>query len=102
MYVLQLTERNESFQVELWDRVMNTRTKVSLAYVRLELAQEIFDRIPTFEAARLWKVMTTNYAAYAHRPKAVHAWRPINLPTPPQLTETANHEPPTPQTGTGH
>lgn len=99
MYVLQLVQRNESFHVELYNRHDKTHTKISLGYITLEKAEEIYKRIPTFEAERLWRVMTSNYAVYSREPTVIHEQRDINLP---KLTETADDYVRTPQTSNSH
>lgn len=95
MYILQLVQRFESFHVELYDRHLKTRTKISLGYTSLHDANEIYERIPTFESPRLWKVLTSNYGQYATQPQVIHAQRDITLPE--NQHEPHTQTPPDPQ-----
>lgn len=72
MLTLELCKRFDSHHTELLDDVMMTRTRVSLGYINIPQAEEIYERILAFQKPQLDKVLASNYGVYTKKPELIY------------------------------
>lgn len=72
MLTLELCKRFDSHHTELVDDVMMTRTRVSLGYINIDQAEEIYERILAFQKPQLDKVLASNYGVYTKKPELIY------------------------------